>query len=409
MLLALKGKIVAGEKEVLLQTLLKVNEASCWLSQKVSSLRCCNAVKVHHATYYELRERFGLPAAWASTVIRRVCNAYKKLKPKERFKKVIKFKKFASVDLNQNLFALRGLDKVVITTVGHGRQEFSTEWGNYYAKKLKFVRETAQLSYRKDLNAFFITVYAEVEEPPTIAPAGWLGIDVGIKNVAVDSLGNFYGGDELTLRRLHYKEKRRELQKKKALKRKLGLDNRSIRRALRRISKRERNFAKTVLHTVSKRIVADAKTLSLGIALEKLKGAGERITATARRQSRYLHSCWSYHALQQFITYKARLNGVPVVFVSAKHTSTTCPKCGYQDKKNRKSQAEFKCRQCGYEANADYVAALNLALRAQGINPCPQMPSSFNPNLGQGCHQKWQLGFDNWCREYEAHSSREVY
>jgi putative transposase len=386
MFLVLKGKITAAQNDALIQTLLKVNEASNWLSEKVVALKTCNAVKVHHAAYYELRERFGLPAAWACAVIRRVCNAYKRRKPKERFKKVIQFRKFSSVDLNENLFAFRGLDKVVITTAKHGRWVFPVEWGNYYAQRLKFVRKTAQLVYRKDLNAFFIVAYAEVEEQPTIASVGWLGIDVGIKNVAVDSLGNFYGGEELTLRRLHYKEKRRELQKKKALKRKLGLDTHSVRRALRRISKKERNFAKTVLHTISKRVVAAAKTLSLGIALEKLDGARERITATARRQSRYAYSCWSYYTLQQFIAYKARLNGVPVVFVIAKHTSTTCPKCGYQDKKNRKSQAEFKCRQCGYEANADYVAALNIALRAQGINPCPQMPSSFNPSLGQGRH-----------------------
>jgi IS605 OrfB family transposase len=382
MLLALKGKITAVQRDALIQTLLKVNEASNWLSEKVVALKTCNTVKVHHAAYYELRERFGLPAAWACVVVRRVCNAYKRRKPKERFKKVIQFKNFSSVDLNKELFAFRGLDRVAITTVGHGRQVFPIEWGNYYTQRLKFVRKTAQLVYRKDLNSFFIVVYAEIEEQPTIVPTSWLGVDVGIKNVAVDSLGNFYGGEEITLRRLHYKEKRRELQKRKALKRKLGLDTRSIRRALRRISKKERNFTKTALHTVSKRIVTAAKTLSLGIALEKLGGTRERITATARRQSRYLYSCWSYHTLQQFITYKARLNGVPVVFVSPKHTSTTCPKCGYQDKKNRKSQAEFKCRQCGYEANADYVAALNLALRAQGINPCPQMPSSFNPSLG---------------------------
>jgi transposase len=73
---------------------------------------------------------------------------------------------------------------------------------------------------------------------------------------------------------------------------------------------------------------------------------------------------WSFYQLAQFISYKAEQAGIPMVFVDPRNTSRTCSVCGYVDKANRKSQAHFKCLQCGFEANADYNAALNIEARA---------------------------------------------
>jgi IS605 OrfB family transposase len=216
-----------------------------------------------------------------------------------------------------------------------------------------------------------------------IDPKGWLGVDVGIANIAVDSLGNVYCGKGIMEKRAHLKELRRTLQRKKALKRKLGQDTHSVRRAFNRIRRRERNFVRNITHTVAKRIVADARALSLGIALEDLKGAREKTTAKVRKRQRYQQSCWAYHLLQQFIAYKATLKGVPVLFVDARYSSQTCPHCGFRHHKNRTSQSEFKCRQCGYSAHADFVAALNLVLGARAAVSQPQMPERFNPFQGE--------------------------
>jgi len=41
-------------------------------------------------------------------------------------------------------------------------------------------------------------------------------------------------------------------------------------------------------------------------------------------------------------------------------TSQTCPVCGQISKVDCKSQAVFKCVACGYENNADLVAAFNM-------------------------------------------------
>ncbi|MGW1344901.1 RNA-guided endonuclease InsQ/TnpB family protein [Kribbella sp. NPDC002412] len=47
--------------------------------------------------------------------------------------------------------------------------------------------------------------------------------------------------------------------------------------------------------------------------------------------------------------------------VVATYTSQTCSRCGTRDGKARESQADFRCRSCGYIANADVNAAVNIA------------------------------------------------
>ena len=42
-------------------------------------------------------------------------------------------------------------------------------------------------------------------------------------------------------------------------------------------------------------------------------------------------------------------------------TSQTCSVCGHRAPENRESQAVFRCRACGHQANADVNAAVNIA------------------------------------------------
>ena len=57
-------------------------------------------------------------------------------------------------------------------------------------------------------------------------------------------------------------------------------------------------------------------------------------------------------------------NGGRLVIVPAAYTSQACHKCGHVAKGNRESQAVFHCVKCGYEANADTNAAMNILGRA---------------------------------------------
>ena len=59
----------------------------------------------------------------------------------------------------------------------------------------------------------------------------------------------------------------------------------------------------------------------------------------------------------------ARKYGIAVSLVQSYYTSQTCPKCGCIDKENRKDQEHFECIECGYKANADLNASMNIRNR----------------------------------------------
>ncbi|MCY3657602.1 MAG: transposase, partial [Caldilineaceae bacterium] len=46
------------------------------------------------------------------------------------------------------------------------------------------------------------------------------------------------------------------------------------------------------------------------------------------------------------------------------YTSQTCSRCGHVHRDNRPSQAVFACGACGFRANADHNAAVNIVVRA---------------------------------------------
>ena len=59
----------------------------------------------------------------------------------------------------------------------------------------------------------------------------------------------------------------------------------------------------------------------------------------------------------------ARKYRIAVSLVQSYYTSQTCPKCGCIDKENRKDQEHFECIECGYKANADLNASMNIRNR----------------------------------------------
>ena len=101
--------------------------------------------------------------------------------------------------------------------------------------------------------------------------------------------------------------------------------------------------------------------------MEDLKYIRSRSRATVRYKGskRDRHSKWSFGELRNFVTYKAKNEGVPLKIVSSKNTSRQCPKCEYIDQRNRKSRNDFECLQCGYNEMADYVAAKNIAAKVR--------------------------------------------
>ena len=105
--------------------------------------------------------------------------------------------------------------------------------------------------------------------------------------------------------------------------------------------------------------------------MEDLTHIRQRTAATVRRSQRRQHSAWAFRHLRDYLTYKAQQAGIPLILVDPRNTSRRCSLCGYLDKANRTSQAEFHCQNpsCGHIAAADMNAAKNIAFWAAVSQP----------------------------------------
>ncbi|WP_047868164.1 RNA-guided endonuclease TnpB family protein [Nocardiopsis sp. RV163] len=203
---------------------------------------------------------------------------------------------------------------------------------------------------------WFLAVTVEVPDAPEIDPASFLGVDLGIINIATTSDGQVMAGRQLNRYRRRQLRLRQKLQAK---------GTGSAKRLLKKRRKREARHARNTNHQISKRIVAEAERTGRGISLEDLTGI--RIRVRQRRPQRVTLHSWSFHQLGAFIAYKARRAGVPVVFVDPAYTSQTCAECGHVDHRNRVDQAIFICRGCGVVAHADRNASANIAARGRVV------------------------------------------
>ncbi|MGC8716159.1 MAG: transposase, partial [Thermoplasmata archaeon] len=77
------------------------------------------------------------------------------------------------------------------------------------------------------------------------------------------------------------------------------------------------------------------------------------------KKFRKILGSWSPAELQKFIEYKANDAGKNVVYVNPMHTSQKCSRCSYTDKNNRHGSV-FKCKNCGYDLNADLNASRSI-------------------------------------------------
>jgi putative transposase len=181
---------------------------------------------------------------------------------------------------------------------------------------------------------------------------GFLGVDLGVVNIATTSDGEVMSGSRLNRYRKRQLRIRRRLQAKKTT---------SARRLIKKRRRKEAGYAADVNHQISKRIVAEAQRTGRGIAVEDLGGIRDRVRL--RKPQRAALHTWAFAQLGRHLAYKARRAGVPFVRIDPAYTSQTCHVCGYVDRRNRRSQAVFMCGRCDFVGHADHNAALNIATR----------------------------------------------
>jgi IS605 OrfB family transposase len=295
---------------------------------------------LHKAIYYELREKFDLPSQFAIRVIGRVADSYKLNKKVQH-----KFNKSSSAEYDQRLLSWTALDNVSIASLD-GRLHLPIAFGKYAKLDERTIRKSCKLAYKN--KEFYLQVSYEEPEVLLKDSKDFLGVDLGITNLAVTSNGQVFSGSQVDKVRERFTTIKTSLQ---------ACGSKSAKRHLKKLSGKEYRFKRNTNHVISKQIVSLAKALEVGLSIEDLKG----FKKTVRKSQRERFGKWAFGQLAGYIEYKAKLAGVEVVKVNPRNTSRTCSACGHCEKANRKIQADFQCKQCGMTMNADLNAAINIA------------------------------------------------
>ncbi|TXK44105.1 IS200/IS605 family element transposase accessory protein TnpB [Nonomuraea sp. C10] len=348
-------------------TLHAANRAANLVAALAFRHRCFRNFDLRKHSYDRIKAEFVLAAQAAQHVIKKVCDAYRTLHANlaagnlgepgsaRRIKvesKPISFRPLAAQPYDDRCLSWQHQARTVSiwTTAGRLKGVAFTGSAEHLALLAACRRGESDLVCRDGM--WFLHACVEVADAPTARPDGFLGIDLGIANIATTSTGIRHSGKHLNAVRHRNRELRRRLQAKRT---------KSARRLLKRRRRKEARFAANVNHRIAKQIVTEAERTGRGIALEDLQGIRERVRL--RKPQRVTLHSWSFHQLGSFIGYKAVRAGVAVIHVDPAYTSQQCSHCGHVDKNNRTSQETFVCTSCDFAEHADVNAARNIASR----------------------------------------------
>jgi putative transposase len=325
-------------------TLHACNEAASWVSGVAFEKDVKRNFALREHTYTEVKRRWGLGAQAAQHVIKKTCDAYRTLaanakagnlgKPwSKRYRRAVEkpvvFRPEGAQPYDDRMLSWQITERTVSLWTLSGR-----------VKGVAFTASPEQLArlalYRKgesDLlhrdGKWFLNATCEVSEAePNTTPAGFLGLDLGIVNIATTSDGEILAGRALNRGRLRERTLRTKLQKK---------NTPSAKRRLKKRRRKEARRAKDINHKIAKHVVAEAERTSRGIALGRPHGHPRAGTAsqapTGHPLQLELRPAGAVHRVQ------GPQAGVPVVYVDPAYTSRACAECGHVDKANRVSRA----------------------------------------------------------------------
>ena len=212
--------------------------------------------------------------------------------------------------------------------------------------------------------SYRITFIVQVDDPEEKVP--WdnpVGLDAGVVHNLTDSEGRHFDQpeqdlapslnrtDDLTNRQKRLKRGGRKWTK--------------LQKQIRKEKKRVTNVKDNWEHHTAKRIAAEASFVAVEALNHKAmrgsaKGTPENPGRNVRAKAGLNRSLANARpgAMQHKLKRQCEKNGTWFTKAPPRGTSQTCPLCGYRHRENRKSQAGFRCRNCGLEANA--IAALNV-------------------------------------------------
>ena len=328
------------QAESLKKTISLFNEACNAISTIAWERRCFRQFNLHKEVYYTIKDTYRLSAQLVVRAISKVADAYKLDKKKQR-----KFREFGAITYDSRVLRYTADQEVSLSVVG-GR--IKVPYKCYRPELMQYAKGEADLLFIK--GKFFLYQTIDIPDEDIEDCAEFIGVDMGVTDIAVTSEGKTYSSAEINRIREKYNKTRASVQAK---------GTRNAHKLLKRLRGRERRFATIFNHTISRQIVERAKYEGKGISVEDLTNIRKRANKEKRNKTfKRRANTWPFAQLRSFIEYKGKRAGVNVVAIPPAYTSQTCSKCLHIGIRNGKS---FRCTNCGFVADADYNAACNIA------------------------------------------------
>ena len=239
---------------------------------------------------------------------------------------------------------------------------------------------------RRDGGRWHVSYTVEVEraERSPARPGSTVGVDVGIKHLAVLSTG------ELVPNPRHLATAQARLRALgRALSRKTGPEWRTGRRAsnrwrraaarLARAHARVANLRRDGLHKLTTRLAREHGT----VVVEDLNVTG---MLANRRLARHIADA-GFAEIRRQLAYKTTWNGGRLLVADRWYPSSkTCSGCGTVKTKLALSEREYECQACGLVLDRDFNAARNLAALAAQFDT-----AGSGPVAGRGADRKTRI------------------
>ena len=333
-----------------------VREVVLWCIQNKTT----NLNKVQKALYQYLKEKRKLKARFALDAIRHgIAIAKSWLKNPRRGR--IPVLKTKVVWLTPRLTYKLDWKNKQIWTSGIGNISI-TGWHRKTEEYLNNGWQVKEARLKQTENGYTVWVYLkkQIEIP-----------DVSTRAVAVDmNMREVVFGTQNEQKRISARIKDTErihrhiqqLQRKynKTWKRRKGVLHR-----IRKLYGRIRNITDDQAKQTASEIVKYAKHVGADtIVLEDLNGMLKNVVKKLPKHVRRKLYNSGIRKTQKWIEWIAKREGLRVEYVQPAYTSTTCPYCG--SKLKRKKGKIMECPKCGFKADRDVIAVLNLLRKKMG-------------------------------------------
>lgn len=255
-----------------------------------------------------------------------------KIKPRYDGKSINLDNRFLSLNTSTNSFDYW----VKLGSIGNKNGLLLPLKNHKHNKKFSNWKRTGSCRLLRNNGKFKIELIYEKATPKLAKPNKILAIDAGINCLMSCSDGRQIG---LELKKM-LNDLNQKQQKFKSYQRKL-----------------------TQIHNYVRWCVNQLDWVNLsGLVIENLKYIQIGTKQRANKATCRLLSKWNLGLWHRAIEQKCEANCVCLHSVEPRYTSQTCPRCGNVDKGNR-DDVLFRCTSCGYEANADLNASINILNR----------------------------------------------